>query len=71
MLLLKWAGTVLCLIGIALTAFNYFPVNVWFSLIGSLLWTVAAYIQRDVPLVLVEAIAVVMYTAGIARLLYS
>ena len=68
--LLKWAGTVLCLVGIALTAFNYFPANVWFSLVGSFLWTVAAYLQRDVPLFLVEAIAVLMYIAGIAVLLY-
>jgi len=70
MLIIKWAGTVLCLIGIALTAFNHFPENVWFSLVGSLLWTLAAYLQRDMPLLLVEAVAVLMYMAGVVTIFF-
>lgn len=62
--LLKWGGTALCLIGIALTSFNIYPLNVFFSLVGSLLWTVAGLIQRDAALFLVEAVAVVMYLLG-------
>jgi hypothetical protein len=62
--LLKWGGTALCLIGIALTSFNIYPLNVFFSLVGSFLWTVAGLIQRDAALFLVEAVAVVMYLLG-------
>ena len=63
--MIKWAGTILCLLGIGLTSFNIYPANVVLSLIGSTLWTVAAIIQRDKPLFLVEAVAVVFYLAGI------
>jgi hypothetical protein len=53
------------LCGIFLTSFNIYPLNVVLSLIGSTLWTVAAIIQRDKPLFLVEAVAVVLYIAGL------
>ena len=67
---IKWAGTILCLIGIALTSFNIYPINIVLSLIGSALWMWAGWAQRDMPLFLVEAVAVVMYTAGAIALLY-
>jgi hypothetical protein len=63
--MIKWLGTILCLAGIGLTSFNIYPANVVLSLIGSTLWTVAAIIQRDKPLFLVEAVAVVFYLAGL------
>ena len=64
--LIKWAGTILCLLGIALTSFNIYPANLFLSFIGSALWTVAGFIQRDVPLMLVEFVAVILYMIGIA-----
>ncbi len=65
--MIKWAGTILCLIGIGLTSFNVYPLNIFLSLIGSALWTVAGWIQRDTPLVLVEAVAVVFYLLGVVH----
>jgi hypothetical protein len=61
----KWAGTVLCLIGIGLTSFNVYPLNLVFGFIGSLLWAWAGLVQRDYPLLLVEGVAVVLYGAGL------
>jgi hypothetical protein len=65
MLIIKWLGTVLCLTGIALTSFNIYPLNIILSLIGSFLWTLAGFLQRDPPLFLVEAVAVVLYLCGL------
>lgn len=65
MILIKWLGTILCLIGIGLTSFNVYPANIFFSLIGSGLWTLAGFLQRDVPLFLVELVAVVFYILGV------
>lgn len=65
LLLIKWSGTLLCLIGIALTSFNIYPANIVFGLIGSGLWTLAGVVQNDAPLVLVEAVATVLYFIGI------
>ncbi len=65
MSMIKWTGTALCLIGIALTSFNVYPLNILFGLVGSGLWTYAGILQRDIPLILVEVVAVVLYFAGV------
>ena len=62
---IKWGGTVLCLIGIAFTSFNVYPLNILFGLVGSGLWTYAGILQRDIPLILVEVVAVILYFAGV------
>lgn len=62
---LKWYGTTLCLVGIALTSFNVYPLNIVFGLIGSGMWTMAGYIQDDTPLVLVEGVATALYAFGV------
>jgi hypothetical protein len=61
---MKWLGTTFCLIGIALTSFNVYPLNLFFGLIGSVLWTLAGILQRDAPLFLVEFVAVLLYLVG-------
>jgi hypothetical protein len=65
---MKWTGTALCLIGIALTSLNIFPLNLWFGFIGSLLWSVAGIQQKDYALFIVEFVAVLMYLYGIIRI---
>jgi hypothetical protein len=62
---IKWAGTILCLLGIGLTSFNIYPLNIFLSLVGSGLWTYAGYLQKDKPLFLVEFVAVLMYVSGV------
>jgi hypothetical protein len=69
---IKWYGTLLCLIGIALTSINIYPLNIVFGFVGSGLWTLAGYLQRDTPLFLVEFVATIMYAFGIvAYLVYA
>jgi hypothetical protein len=60
----KWSGTILCLLGIGLTSFNIYPLNIFLGLVGSALWTYAGYLQKDKPLFLVEFVAVIMYVSG-------
>lgn len=63
--MLKWTGTTLCLIGIALTSINIYPLNIVVGFIGSLCWAIAGYMQDDKALLVVEAVAVALYLAGI------
>jgi hypothetical protein len=63
--MIRWSGTVLCLIGIALTSLNIYPINLLFGLVGSFLWTVQGYLYRDNALLVVELVAVLMYMAGL------
>lgn len=68
MLIIKWLGTILCLAGIGLTSFNVYPINILLSLVGSVLWTFAGWAQKDMPLFLVELVAVIFYVAGVIAL---
>lgn len=63
--IVKWAGTVLCLMGICLTSFNVYPHNIFLALLGSVLWAWAGLIQKDAPLMLVEGVAVTLYFIGV------
>lgn len=63
--MIRWGGTFLCLVGIALTSLNIYPLNLLFGLVGSFLWTVQGYLYRDNALLLVELVAVLIYLAGI------
>jgi len=58
------------LLGIALTSFNIYPANILFGFIGSALWTFAGFMQRDVPLLLVEFVAVVLYFGGLVSYVF-
>lgn len=66
--MIRWGGTFLCLVGIALTSLNIYPLNLLFGLIGSFLWTVQGYLYRDNALLVVELVAVLMYLGGIFKL---
>jgi hypothetical protein len=66
--MIRWSGTVLCLIGIALTSLNIYPLNLVFGLVGSFLWTVQGYLYRDNALLIVELVATIIYIAGILKL---
>ena len=65
--MIRWGGTFLCLVGIALTSLNIYPLNLLFGLVGSLLWTVQGYLYRDYALLIVEAVAVIIYFAGVLK----
>jgi hypothetical protein len=64
MLLFKWVATCLCLVGIALTSYNIYPMNIVLSAGGSAMWAWAGWKQRDNPLLIVEAVAVFFYASG-------
>ena len=65
--MIRWGGTFLCLVGIALTSLNIYPLNLLFGFVGSFLWTVQGYIYKDKALVVVELVAVLMYLVGLYK----
>jgi hypothetical protein len=68
---LRWGGTVLYLIGMALTAANIYPFNLFFGATGGLAWMIVGMIWKDRALVLVEAASAAIYTFGIFYWLYN
>lgn len=62
---IKWVGTVLCLIGMALTSFNIYPSNLWFGGVGSAFWAYVGLKTKDSPMITIEIVAVSIYLAGL------
>jgi hypothetical protein len=50
---------------------NVFPSNIWFGLVGSAIWSFAGIYQRDIPLFLVEFVAVAFYVIGVVTYYFS
>lgn len=69
--MLKWTGTVLCLLGILLTSLNIYPINIFIGFVGSGIWAYAGYEQDDFALFTVEIVAVALYLAGIVLYIYN
>lgn len=61
----KWIGTVLCTVGIALTSFNVYPLNIFVMFVGTAIWFAVGALQKDWPLATGEFISVILYASGI------
>lgn len=62
---LKRIGTILCIIGMFLTAFNIYPINIVFSAAGSSMWAAVGFGIRDKDLFVVEITAVIFAISGL------
>ena len=65
----EWTCTAVLIAGVALTAFNIYPLNVWVSLIGNVGWLVLGYLWRKWSLIIVEIIIVAIYLIGVYNIL--
>jgi hypothetical protein len=62
---LKWFGTVTYLIGMVLTAFNVYPWNLLFGVIGGTSWFIVGWYQKDLALKVVELASAGIYMTGL------
>lgn len=66
----RWLGTVSYAVGMVLTSFNVYPLNLPFMLVGASLWTIAAVGVADTPLYVIEGAAILSYGSGLVYVLY-
>jgi hypothetical protein len=63
----EWISTGILMVGILLTAYNVYPLGIWFSLAGNLGWLIVAYIWNKWSLIAIQAIAVIIYISGLVN----
>jgi hypothetical protein len=61
---MEWGSTALLLVGVALTAFNVFPLNLWVCLAANAGWTVMGIIWKKWSLLIVQAVVSAIYIFG-------
>ena len=63
--IIEWLSTGILIIGVTLTAYNIYPINVWISLLGNLGWFIVAILWRKWSLGIVQIVLTIIYIAGL------
>jgi len=61
----EWSATAVLMLGVALTAWNIYPLNIYFSLAGNFMWLVVAYIWKKWSLISVQILITILYLSGL------
>ena len=61
----KWASSLVIIAGMALTVSNIYPLNMYTHLVGITGWLVVAFASHDRSLILLNAVAALIFTSGI------
>jgi hypothetical protein len=62
---IEWLSTIVLLVGVALTAYNIYPLGIWISFIGNLGWLVIGFMWRKWSLITIQIIISTIYFSGL------
>lgn len=62
---IEWLATVVLIVGVALTSWNIYPVNIYVSAAGNLLWLVVGLHWRKLSLITIQIIVTGIYAVGL------
>lgn len=64
---IKWFSSVIILIGMVLTSNQIFPLNLMFSMVGSIGWLIVALIWHDRSIMIINASAIMIMSNGLIQ----
>ena len=62
---IKWMGSILLIIGLSLRSGGIYPLDLYFTLVGSLLWTYVGMLWHDRSIMLVNMACFSIVLSGI------
>ena len=62
---LKWSSSIVLTLGIVLTSYNIYPLNLYVQVVGVFGWLLTGIITKDTPLVFINAVGFVVLISGI------
>ena len=62
---MEWTATIVLMIGVTLTAWNIYPLNIYFSLIGNLGWLIVGYMWKKWSLIMIQLVVSALYIVGL------
>ena len=63
--IIEWISTALVIIGAVLTAWNIYPMNIMFQIVGNVGWFIVGYMWKKWSLMTIQAVISVIYIAGL------
>ena len=64
-------ATITLIIGVALTSFNIYPLNIYMSFLGNLLWLLLGWYWNKLSLIVIEAVILIIYLFGSLKYLFG
>lgn len=64
---IEWAATITLIIGVALTAWNVYPANIYMSGLGNFLWLLMALHWKKVSLTIIQFVVLIIYAVGVVK----
>lgn len=61
----EWLSTGILIVGVALTAWNIYPLNIYFSLLGNFGWFIVGWMWRKWSLLTIQLVVTIIYVAGL------
>ena len=62
---IKWTASIILLIGMVFTALVLTPINLFFHLVGVMVWFVVGYMWHDRAMMVVNSVAIFVFVFGI------
>ena len=64
---LKWASSIVLIIGMMFPSNNIYPLNLVFHIIGLMGWVTVAFMWNDRALIVINTIGLVIYINGVIK----
>mgnify|MGYP003679303616 FL=1 len=62
---IKWAASIVLIIGMLFTANNIYPLNLYFHIVGLAGWFIVAMIWNDRALIVINAVSLAILANGL------
>jgi len=62
---IEWVSTAILLVGVALTAYNVYPLGIWISFAGNVGWLIVGYLWKKWSLITIQIIISTIYFSGL------
>lgn len=70
-LILEVIATVVLITGVGLTSFNIFPMNIYISLVGNILWLILGLCWKKWSLITIQIVVTIIYIIGMVKYLIT
>ena len=68
---IKWASSIILLIGMLLTTNNIYPINLIFHLVGVMGWLCVSLLWNDRALIIINAVSISIFANGLLTYVLS
>jgi len=62
---IKWAASIVLIVGIILTSNNTYPLNLYFYIVGLTGWSIVGMIWNDKALIVINVVSLAILTNGL------